>query len=141
MKKHVRLRTAAIFSAFIGVSLAAGDELPAFKQGMWAYSSTIAQGKSEPRVRTVRRCTNPSEDIRKKWQLLAAQACQFSPVKHDGKRYSYGSTCHQNGIALRMTTVISVDNDSSYQVETESRTNEAAQKEVLVARRVGDCAK
>ncbi len=85
--------------------------------------------------------TNPTDDIQKKWDMLARQSCKFSPVSRIGNRYSYSSTCDKNGLALRMTSVIIVESKSGYRVETESQTNSRVQKEILVAMRVGDCPK
>ena len=101
----------------------------------------MTKGASKPQLRTVSKCTNPTEDIRKKWDMLAVQSCKFSPVTHDGNRYSYSSVCEKNGVTLQSKSVITVESDSAYRVETESHTNNQAQKEVIVAKREGDCAK
>jgi Protein of unknown function (DUF3617) len=109
---------------------------------MWAYTSTITvKGGNRPQVRTVQRCTNPTEDIKKKWGMRVEQTCQFAPVRHNGDKYIYSSSCAKNGMTLQTTGVITVDSDSSYRVDTETRTNNLAQKEAIVAKRLGDCSK
>ena len=123
-------------------TLAAADELPSFQQGLWSFSSTVnAPGGGKPKVRTVRKCTNPTEDIKKKWEMLATKTCKFSPITRTGKFYKYSSSCEKNGLSLSTSSVITVESTSAYRVETVSHTNNQAQKEVIVAKRVGDCPK
>ena len=62
-------------------------------------------------------------------------------MTHDGNRYSYSSACEKNGLMLQSRSVITVESNSAYRVETDSRTNSQAQKEVIMAKRVGDCPK
>jgi hypothetical protein len=109
---------------------------------MWSFSSTVsAMAASKPQVRTVSKCTNPTEDIKKKWNALSIQSCKFSPMKHDGDRYSYTSFCEKNGLMLQSKSSIIVESSSAYRVETDSRTNNQTQTEVVEAKRLGDCAK
>jgi hypothetical protein len=142
MYSSKRVRRFAVLAVLAFSCAVAADELPAFKQGMWAYSSTkTLKNGSKPQERKVQLCTSPTEDIRKKWDSLAGRACQFTPLRHNGAKYVYSSSCERNGVKLQTISVITVESDSSYRVDTESRTNNAAQKEAIVAKRVGDCTK
>jgi Protein of unknown function (DUF3617) len=133
---------AAVLAALVCAGGAAADELPAFKQGLWSYTSTISlAGGRKPQARTVKKCTSPTEDIKKKWASLASKTCPMAPLKRAGAKYTYSSSCEKNGVALRTLSVITVESDASYRVDTETHTNNIAQKETLVAQRVGDCAK
>lgn len=133
----------ALTVAAIATPGAAGtDELPSFQPGMWSFVISIASpGATAPHMQSLRKCTNPSEDIRKKWQMLALETCKFSPVTHNGNRYSYTSSCQKEGMQLSTKAVITVEGDQAYRVDTESRTNSQVRKETLVAKREGDCAK
>jgi hypothetical protein len=143
MKTPLALRTAAILGAWLLAGLAAAEnEFPAFQPGLWSFTSTVTlKGANKPQVRTVRKCTNPTADIKKKWDILAMQSCKFSPMKHEGDRYSYTSFCEKNGLMLQSKSSIIVESSGAYRVETDSRTNNQTQKEVVEAKRLGDCAK
>jgi hypothetical protein len=132
--------------ALLGIVAAAApppsEELPTFQPGLWSFSVTMNQyGEKDPKVRTMTRCADPGEEIRKKWQSLAAQACKFSPVVHAGSQYSYSSSCNSQGRVVTMKSVIMADKADSYRVESESHTATQASREIIVARRVGDCPK
>ena len=136
------LRTSLLSAWLGGAALAAGppDELPAFTPGLWSFSLSINHyGASQPQVRTMTRCADPADEIRKKWQSLATQACQFSPVTRDGSRYSYSSACDKQGRRISMRSVILAESADSYRVDTESHTPTEASREIVVARRVGAC--
>lgn len=139
MKCSARL---LLFAWLGGTALAAGppDELPVFKPGLWSFSLSVNHyGAKEPQVRTMTRCADPIEEIRQKWQSLATQSCQFSPVSRDGSRYSYSAACDKQGHRISMRSVILAEGDDSYRVDTESHTPTQASREIVVARRVGDC--
>lgn len=127
-------------AALVALPGTAADDLPSFQPGLWSFTITVhAQGAVKPQVQTLRRCANPTDDIRRKWQVLASKTCRFSPVAHDGKRYTYSSTCQKDQMLLNMKAVITVDSAQAYQVETESRTNNQVRRESLVAKREGAC--
>jgi len=95
----------------------------------------------KPQTQSVKKCTNPTDEIRKKWAMLAIETCKFSPVSRSGNRYSYSSTCQKDGMQLSLRAVITVQSDQAYRVETEATTNNQVRKELLIAKREGDCAK
>jgi len=133
---------AALAAAVVGPPLFAADELPAFQPGLWSFTLTVhAPGAVRPVVQGIRRCANPSDDIRRKWRALADQTCKFTPVKRDGNHYAYSSQCQKESVRLSMKALIVVTSDQEYRVETESQTNNQVRKESLVAKREGDCAK
>ncbi|MGH8264383.1 MAG: DUF3617 domain-containing protein [Steroidobacterales bacterium] len=118
------------------------EDLPTFQPGLWTFTiNIVTQGSTLPHTQTMRRCANPSEDVRKKWQALALETCKFSPVSHSGNHYSYSSTCQKEGMQLSLKATITVESEQAYRVDTESRTNNQVRKETLIAKREGDCAK
>jgi hypothetical protein len=132
----------AVLVLFGSAGALAADDLPSFEPGMWSFRSTVmTSNSSKPQTRSVRKCTDATEDIRKKWAALSGHSCKFSPVSHEGNRYSYGSVCQKNGMTLEMKSTLTANGRKAYRVETESRTNSQIQKEVLVAERVGECGK
>jgi hypothetical protein len=115
--------------------------LPSFRPGKWSFTSTVSPaGATQPQVRKATACTDPTQEIEKKWRELAQKSCQFSPVSHAGDRYSYSSQCAANGVLLTTRSSIVVKSDSEYRVETESRSNGTTRQETVEARRLGDCA-
>lgn len=136
------LRAATMVGALVCAAFAHAAELPSFRAGLWSFTSTVSlQGATKPQERTVRLCTNPTDDIQKKWDTLSMQSCKFSPVTHTGNQYSYNSMCEKNGILLQARSVITVESSNAYRVETQSKTNSQARKEVIVAKREGACSK
>ena len=141
--KYMRYPALATVLTLLGSAITlAADDLPSFEPGMWSFSSTVmTSNSSKPQTRSVRKCTDATEDIRRKWSALARQSCKFSPVSHDGNRYAYSSMCQKNGMALEMKSTLIANGRTAYRVETESRTNSQMQKEVLIAQRMGACEK
>jgi len=141
-RRHSRRAVLLIaLTTLLATAATGADDLPNFEPGLWTFTISIATpGSALPHSQVLNRCTNPGVDIRKKWQALAAQSCKFSRIAHDGKRYSYSSTCQKGDIKLDMKSVITVESDKSYRVDTESRTNNQVRRESVVATRVGECA-
>ena len=141
MKRAAFLPLLAIFAATFPACLAAAaSDLPSFQAGYWSFKSTVTMpGANKPQVRMVNRCTDPGEDIRKKWEMLAGKACRFSPIEHAGNRYTYSSTCDRQGVSLWLKSVIIVESNAAYRAETESHTNKQASRETIEAHRVGAC--
>jgi hypothetical protein len=141
--KHLRhVSLVAVLALSGSVPTRAATDLPSFEPGMWSFSSTLmSSNSSKPQTRSVRKCTDATEDIRRKWAALAQQSCKFTPVVHAGNKFSYSSVCQRNGMALEMKSTLTASSRTAYRVETESRTNSQMQKEVLIAQRVGACDK
>lgn len=134
---------ALLFAAMATLAVApaaTADDLPTFRAGLWSFKSTfMTQAATKPQTRSITLCTNPGDDIKKKWAALAAESCKFSPITHVGNRYSYQASCEKNGMLLATNAVIVVEGTDSYRVETESRTNSQVRKETLIAKREGAC--
>jgi hypothetical protein len=127
----------------VAIHAAAADDFPVLKPGLWEYrhtnNSIQGQVSGAPGARSVRQCANPSEDMKKKWTRLAGGDCQFSPITHDGSRYTYRSVCKRYDVEFHISSVVTVQSDSEYSVNTESRRGSGASNETLVAHRVGNC--
>ena len=143
----IRIRSAksaaavtALGALLLSTARGAEDELPAFQTGLWSYTTTVTTGIGKPEARKMQVCTNPTEDIKKKWDTLSSTSCKFTPVTHAGDRYSYSSVCQNSGVLLQLKgSIVVVQPGTAYQVETESRSNNQTRRELVVAQRVGDC--
>jgi hypothetical protein len=120
-----------------GPSLA--DDLPTFRKGMWEFNRTVGNEPSKPLTLNIKKCTNPSEDMKKQNSLLTKAGCTFSPITKSGTSYSFTATCKMGGVSGQSKSVISVDSDSSYKINVESQSAGKTTKELLVAKRIGDC--
>ena len=128
-----------VFTAVCRPALA--DELPAFRQGMWKFDRTVGKEKLE-----MTKCASPSEDMRKQNAMLEKGGCRFSPVKKSGNVYTFTADCSIKSpsgatISSRTTSVMTVESDTAYQIEIDGVTDGQSTKELLVARRIGDCNK
>jgi hypothetical protein len=115
-------------------------DLPPLQQGQWQFRRSVTnEGQRQPVVRTMQMCSDPTADIRRKWEGLVGQACQFSPVQHVDNKYTYSAVCTKNGVSTRMMSTITVRGDSAYNAVTQSFTAEHRSSEIVSARRIGAC--
>lgn len=127
---------ATLFSV---TGLSQADDLPTFRKGMWEFNRTIGNEPSKPLTVNKKQCTDPSEDMKKQNSMLTKAGCTFSPIAKSGNSYSFIATCTIGGVSGQSKSVISVDSDSSYKVNVESQSAGKTTKELLVAKRTGDC--
>lgn len=131
----------AVAGSLIGlttVALAAQD-LPALRKGMWKFQITLGSGSGQAQTITTTQCTDPLEDLKKQNKKLAEEGCKISPFTRKGNAYSYTSQCMKQGVGSQSTTVITVDSDVGYRTDAESHQSGEQSKQMLIAKRVGDC--
>jgi hypothetical protein len=128
----------AVFAFALALPAHAQD-LPQFRKGMWEFDRTVDAGTGRPQALKSQRCTNPTDDLRKQNAMLEQVGCKASEVTHSGNTYSFSADCNVNGVAVQSKSVITVESDSAYRVNVESKQGPQSTKETLVARRVGDC--
>ena len=114
-----------------------GDDTPQLKAGLWEFSRSTASTPSGTPPMTAQKCADPTKLFGQKPQL---EACKFSPMSRSGNTYSFKADCTIHGMPLTSETAIVVDGDSAYTMTVDSHGSGVATKEVLVAKRVGDCA-
>lgn len=132
----------AVFVGAAMVSAAAlADELPVLTPGMWEFKRTVeAQGTGgKPMNVANRECTDPTAEMRKSNDMLAKQGCTFTPVSKSGATYTFSSDCRIQGVRYQSRSVITVESASAYRVDVTSSGSGPSTKEVLVAKRTGDC--
>jgi hypothetical protein len=72
-------------------------------------------------------------------EMLTKGGCRFTPVTRSGNAYSYSATCKMQGMSGTSKSVVTVDGDSAYALRVESDFGGESTREVLRARRTGDC--
>ncbi|MFO1304615.1 MAG: DUF3617 family protein [Burkholderiales bacterium] len=134
------LRCLAMLALAAGAScVASAQDFPSFRRGMWELSRTIDDGSGKPQVLSTKKCSDPTSDMRQQNAMLSKAGCTFSPTTRSGASYSFTAQCSMQGTSTQSKSVITPDGDSAYKVEVESRTGGKPSKELLVAKRVGDC--
>lgn len=118
----------------------AGAELPAFTPGYWQYERTIvATGNPRPQKTSVKKCSNPSNEIRQKLSDLQHKGCEFTPRTQQGNRYVSSWKCKSAEGALIAHSVVTVKSETSYQDDSEVRNGERLVHARVVATRISDC--
>lgn len=134
------LAQAVIAGGLVGLTSASlAQDLPTFRAGMWEFSRTVKSSTGKTQNLTTRKCTSPTDDMKKQNDMLTKAGCKFSPVTKRGKFYTFTSQCTIQGMSGQSKSVMSVDGDAAYRVDVESQQGGQSTKELLVARRVGDC--
>jgi hypothetical protein len=116
------------------------DDLPTFRKGRWEFIRTtdVAGSQGKPQVITYKKCTNPTEDMKKQNEMLK-KTCKFSPVTKRGNTYTFTWDCNTQGVSMQGKTVITAESESAYTVNIETRQGKQVTKETLRARRIGEC--
>lgn len=117
----------------------AAQELPSFRKGLWQFERTIDEGAGAPQKVSLRKCTNPGDDMKRQSAMLSSAGCKLSPVVRSGAAYSYSAQCRLQGASVESRSVLTVESDGAYRLVVDSLEDGRRKHEVLVARRVGDC--
>lgn len=115
------------------------QELPNFRKGLWEFSRTIDGGAGKAQAISTKKCTSPTDDMRKQNEMLTKAGCKFSAAAKSGNSFSFTSQCSIGGVSGQSKSVISVESDSAYKLNVESQQGAVSTKELLVAKRIADC--
>jgi hypothetical protein len=118
---------------------ALADDLPVFRQGLWEFKRSVDGGDGKPAALTNQKCTSPTDDMNAKTESMAQAGCQPSPVNKSGNLYTFSLKCTIQGVPIESKSVITVESDSAYKVDVESKQGSKTTREQLSARRLGDC--
>ena len=129
----------ALLLATLTLPAFAADELPQFRAGLWEFKRSVDGGDGKPATLTNQRCANPTQDMRKKTESMMTAGCKSTPVTKSGNLYSFSLQCEIQGVEIRSKSVITVDGDSAYKVDAESKQGSKTTREQLTARRIGNC--
>jgi hypothetical protein len=121
---------------------AMADELPNFRQGLWEFERSAAGQKMH-----TTQCTSPSQDMKRQNEMIEKRGgCKMSPLKRSDNTFTFSADCTisapQGPVTFRSTSKMTVESDTAYKIEvTTSDALGPTGKELLTARRIGDCAK
>jgi hypothetical protein len=116
------------------------SELPHFKPGLWEYRRTVMNGGSaKPQVSTVRRCVDPTTEIRSKMSMLKTRNCQFTPLSKKQDHYISSWTCPSPNGPVRFRDVLIAKDLTSYEDVSEVHTAQRVSQQKIEATRVGEC--
>ncbi|MEX2342062.1 MAG: DUF3617 family protein [Steroidobacteraceae bacterium] len=118
---------------------AIADEAPVLRQGLWDYKRTVDAGGDKSQTYTTQECVDPSQGMKEQNEMMTQAGCKVSPVTRSGNVYSFTLDCVLQGITMKSKSVITVENDSAYRIDVDALHDGKTTKEVLVARRTGDC--
>lgn len=115
-------------------------ELPAFQPGLWEYERTVfTAADPKPQKSSIRKCSDPSSEIKQRMRELQRKGCQFSPLLARGKQYLSTWRCPVSSGALVDRNVVTVKSDRSYQDDNEVHAGEHISRSTVVANRLGEC--
>ena len=119
----------------------AAADLPDLQPGLWEYRRlAVTSDSPRPRSDTLRKCADPSAEIRSKKAQLEGRGCQFAPlVRRDG-RYVSSWTCPTPEGPVTYRHMLIVTDRTSYAAISEIRLGRQRMiHEKMQARRLGEC--
>jgi hypothetical protein len=135
------LALAAAITAACVIGLEA-QQWPMLQQGMWEFTRTMqAPGGGPPKTVTSKRCTDPAADMQRQNATLTKSGCTISAPVKKGNTFTFTSACNVMGVSSNTTSTLVVESDSAYTLTVEGTTDGQPTKEVMKARRAGDCTK
>ena len=137
----VPARFAVLLAATLAAGPAAADDWPTLRPGMWEFNRTIEKPGSpgKPQTMQTKKCMNPSDDMKKQNEMLTRGGCKLSPITRAANVYTYSATCQLQGAAGTSKSVLTVESDSAYTIRVDSDFGGEPTRELLRAKRVGDC--
>ena len=70
---------------------------------------------------------------------MTKAGCTISALVRSGNTYTFTSSCKVMGVSSNTKSTMVVESDSAYTLTVEGTTDGAPVKEVMKARRIGDC--
>ena len=125
-------------SLLVIATAAFADDFPKFRPGLWEFKRTIegARGTTKPLTSELKECTDPTLTFTKRGEL---PGCKLSPMTRKGNTYTFTADCKIQGVDVHSGSATVVESDSAYKLTVETTAGDRHTKEVLVAKRIGDC--
>ena len=134
------LRLLSVAALALGsVSIALAADWPAFKPGQWRFERTMDGTGPTPQKISKTECVDPTADQKAQRDMLAKAGCKFSPLAQSGRTYRYTADCKMGNMTSSSASVLEVDSPEAFTITVESTVDGSKSREVLRARRVGDC--
>jgi len=119
---------------------AAAVEVPFFEPGLWEYRRTVVKdGSPSPQISMLRKCADPSTEIRSKFVELGKRSCRFAPLAHRHHRYISSWICPTPLGPTKFRAVLIVRGAAGYTDLSEMRTTEHVARQRIEAARIGEC--
>ena len=127
-------------SLLVIATAAFAEDFPKFRPGLWEFKRSIegAKGTTKPITTELQQCTDPTQNFTKRGEL---PGCKLSPMTRKGSTYSFTADCNIRGVDVHSGSATVVESDSAYKLTIETTAGDRRTKEVLVAKRIGDCKK
>ncbi len=135
------MRTMVLIAALCAAGSAAADDWPVLRHGMWEFNRSMETvGKAgKPQTVQTSKCTSPTEEWKRQQETLSKAGCKFSPLVRAGNVVTYSAVCKMQGSTVTSKSVMTVDGDGAYTLRVESDDGGETTRELLQARRKGDC--
>ena len=117
----------------------AAVELPFFQPGLWEYRRTVVTDGTPSSQISMRKCADPSTEIRTKMVELGKRSCRFAPLTHRLHRYFSSWVCPTPLGPTRFRAVLIVRGTVGYTDLSEMRTTEHVTRQRIEAARIGEC--
>lgn len=115
-------------------------EVPSFQPGLWEYRRTVTGGaQGKPQVLTVKKCSDPTEEIKQKSLQLKQKGCLGSSLVQTRNRYHTSWVCPVSGGRVEVRDVVTVSSPGSYEDSNEIHNGVQTTRNTIVATRLGDC--
>jgi hypothetical protein len=119
---------------------AAAVELPVLQPGLWQYRRTVVKDDSPaPQISVLRKCADPSTEIRQKMAQLGHNGCRFAPLTHRHGRYISSWTCPTPLGPTRFRAVLIVRGAVRYTDLSEMRAADHVSRQRIEAAWIGEC--
>jgi hypothetical protein len=115
-------------------------ELPVLQPGLWQYRRTVVKDDSPTRqVSMLKKCADPSTEIRTKMAQLGSRSCRFAPLAHRHGRYFSSWTCPTPLGPTRFRAVLIVRGATGYTDLSEMRAGQSVTRQRIEAAWIGEC--
>jgi len=122
------------------ITAAAAVELPFFQPGLWEYRRTVLKDDSPgPQVSMLRKCADPSTEIRTKMAQLKNRSCRFAPLTRRRGRYFSSWICPTPEGPARFRAVLIVKGTTRYTDLSEMRNAQHLARQRIEAAWIGEC--
>ena len=114
--------------------------LPVFQPGLWQYRRTVMNNDSpRPQVSMLRKCADPTTEIREKMAQLESRSCRFAPFSLRYGRYYSSWTCPTPEGPTRFRAVLIVRGAAGYTDLSEMHSTQHRARQTIEAQRIGEC--
>ena len=142
-RNTISILALAVFVLAFGESVQAYDG-PTFTKGLWLFQRStefVTRHWILPNARRIKvepavvRCVNPTEAMIETFRQVSIGSCASTLPEKQKTTFLFAKRCDYLG---PVKTLISVESETAY-VETNETIGSSPKKEIVKARRIGDC--